>query len=108
MEIALGLIAAVAFAVAQFVSLRTGREDGSLRRCPLCASDAVAAGDRTIVGASHVQVRLRCGQCGVWRSMVAPHWAARQLDRRLDADRRAIASRASRLAHERAASESLT
>jgi hypothetical protein len=76
-----------------------------LRRCPLCASDAVRESRRETIPGLQFRVEQQCGQCGTWRRFTTTQFAARRQDRRFEADRRAIADRADRLEHDAMASD---
>jgi hypothetical protein len=89
-----------AFAFTLFLACRRSRGQ-QLRRCPLCAADAVRAGDWEPLDEMQARVALQCGQCGTWRRVVTSHWAARGQDRRLEHDRRAIDAQAERLGRDR-------
>lgn len=89
-----------AFAFTLFLACRRGR-GRRLRRCPLCAADAVRAGEWGPLDAMQARVALQCGQCGTWRRVITTHWAARGQDRRLEQDRRAIDLQAERLGRDR-------
>jgi hypothetical protein len=64
----------------------------SLRRCPLCAQDAVRRMEARRVDELTVEVRLECGECGVLRRVVTSDAALRRFVRRIERDRRTIGS----------------
>src|SRR3954470_10113888 len=75
---------------------RRPRRRQPLRRCPLCAADAVATVEREVVGGLQVRVRQQCGQCGVWREVVTAFGVIRRYERTLEADRAQILHQAER------------
>jgi hypothetical protein len=72
-----------------------------LRRCPLCAAEAIGAFEYEIVDALQVRVRQQCGQCGVWRQVVTTVSVAGRHERVLEADRSQIRRCAERLERSR-------
>jgi hypothetical protein len=94
----------VAFVLRFLIDRLRGR-DSVLRRCPLCAADAVSASEQVLIGANVVEVRLQCGQCGARRRLVTTLSAARRLDRQLERDRKLLAGQAARLQREHDASD---
>jgi hypothetical protein len=60
-----------------------------LRRCPLCESTAVGVYEYETVD-GQPRIRQQCGQCGVWREIVATVSEAARHERTLEADRTEI------------------
>jgi hypothetical protein len=89
------VIASTALAVALGLATR-GRaaRSAALRRCPLCAQDAVRAFECHGIGGTLVQLRLECGQCGIRRRIVTSENDMLRLARRLQHDRRLIGASA--------------
>ena len=85
--LAIVVIASAALAVA--TRARAARS-AALRRCPLCAQDAVRLFECCDIGGSRVRLRLECGQCGVRRGLVTTETDMRRLARRLRHHRRVI------------------
>jgi hypothetical protein len=99
-------VAALALCVLTGLTIRVvageRRRRRRLRRCPICDAEAVAGDLRRVVGGAETLIALRCGQCATWRRLVATPWAVRAHDKRLAADRQAIAdaiTEANRSAH---------
>ena len=90
------VVVAGAFALVLVAALIIGRTS-PLHACPRCAADAVADCEFEPVNWVQMHVRLHCGQCGVWRSVVMTHCGAWRITRDLDADRRALSAAVARL-----------
>ncbi len=73
------------------------RGDPPLRRCPVCAADAVATHEYELLPGLQAAVLQRCGQCGVWRQIVTDLYVAERHERTLEADRNAIRRHVERL-----------
>jgi hypothetical protein len=67
-----------------------------LVRCPACEADRVCVVDWDETDDTHWWIRLRCGECELWRDVVATDDEAAELDRALNAQaaviRRAVAA----------------
>ncbi len=81
--------AVAALAVTLVTALRRRRRD-PLRHCPRCAADAVRASELIVIDEWQTLVGVQCGQCGVWRRILATERAMRLHRKRLGNDRRAI------------------
>ena len=66
----------------------------TLRRCPLCGADAIAAVSRTDSG-GRARCEVRCGGCATWRAIEGRRRRVDVLERRMEAilraDRRRMA-----------------
>ena len=76
-----------------------------LRRCPLCAADAVEADDREQIDELRTALTLRCGQCGTWRRRLVSRVELDRLDHAFERDRRTMADRAQWLEADRTGPE---
>ena len=90
---------------ALFAIVKRGCRRSTLRRCPLCGSNACGEFGYELIDGLQVRAQQQCGQCGVWRQNVAAPRAVRRHERRLEADRRHIRRSAERLEHSRELSE---
>lgn len=70
---------------------------GDLRRCPICAAEAVEDFACAHIDFVESSIELCCGQCGTWRRLVVTRAALRRYERVLERDRRAIEKRLRRL-----------
>jgi hypothetical protein len=77
----------------------------TLRRCPLCGSQAIGEFEYEMVDGLHARARQQCGQCGVWRQIVTAVWVVGRHERMLEADRSHIRRFAERLERSRVLSE---
>jgi hypothetical protein len=75
------------------------------RRCPICGEDAVQATESRAIDSFRVMVGVQCGQCGVWRRVVATEADMSAVVRRVQRDRRCISSCALRMTRARARGE---
>jgi hypothetical protein len=92
------------FAVVRRVCRRLRRRS-TLRRCPLCAAEAVGTIEYEAVDGLQVRVRQQSGQCGVWRQIVTALWVGWRHERMLEQDRSHIRRCAERLERRRVPSE---
>jgi len=67
-----------------------------LVHCPACGADRTSIVDWEETDETHWWIRMRCGECEVWRDVVATDGEAAELDRALNAHaavlRRALAA----------------
>ena len=95
-------IVGVALFLAAMLAARSGRVAArALHRCPVCGEDAVQATESRAIDRFDVLVDLQCGQCGVWRRVVATPEDLSGLVRRIERDRRWISSCAQRMIRQR-------
>jgi hypothetical protein len=66
------------------VARRFGVSEAGLHRCVVCGSDCVCPVDWETDGPEHWLIRLRCGECDVWRDARASNAEAKALDLVLD------------------------
>jgi hypothetical protein len=93
-----GLVAVVVLAAVRVAACRARRSP--LRRCPLCAADAIVWLHQETVDERFEAVELRCGECGTWRRVVTTPDAARGLQLALARQRRAMRELADQLGRE--------
>jgi hypothetical protein len=74
-------LAALARRVPGEWGLRRGPEP--LVRCPACGTDRVCLVEWEESDDTHWWIRLRCGECAIWRDVVASDAEATQLDQAL-------------------------
>jgi hypothetical protein len=63
---------------------RDARSARELRRCRQCGSRAIAGPYAEKVDVEAVELSVRCGECGEWRSAVLPAYRAAAVERRLE------------------------
>jgi len=90
------LFGGLACAPLAYALLLSSRAQRALRRCPVCDASAVRAAISDIDGLE-AEVRLECGQCGTWRRVLVPRDELNRHARRVERDRRVMATRAERL-----------
>jgi hypothetical protein len=95
------MFGALAFAPLVYAVALRRRAQRALRRCPVCAADAVREAISDIDGLG-ADVRLECGQCGTWRRVLVPRDELDRHARRVERDRREMAAYAERLQTDRA------
>jgi transcription elongation factor Elf1 len=88
-----------------FQRRRPRRPDDELVLCAHCGCDFVSPVDWAEHDETSWWIRLRCGQCGSAREVVVSQEAADRYDRALDRASEAIASKLSRMEHERMAAD---
>jgi len=85
---------------------RPGRSpESGLIVCVTCGSDFVSPMDWTEHDESNWWMRLRCGECGEFREVVASQQVANRYDRALDRSSEAIVATLQRLDRERMTAE---
>jgi ribosomal protein S27AE len=94
------LFSALASAPLIYALALSSRAQRALRRCPVCAASAVRAAVSDVDGLE-ADVRLECGQCGTWRRVVVPRDELDRYARRVERDRREMATHAERLQTDR-------
>jgi hypothetical protein len=79
--------------------------DAGLHRCPDCGRDHVCPVEWEAADDEHWAIALRCGDCGLWRDVLATNGEASVYDVVLDRHQRTIERALARLDAERMADE---
>jgi hypothetical protein len=85
--------------------LRRRRASDPLRSCPLCHGPFTCPISWEPSDDEHWLIVMRCGDCGCWYELTVGNERARQLDRELDVDQRAIRRGLEAMDRERMAAE---
>jgi hypothetical protein len=84
---------------------RRRRPSDSLRSCPLCHGRFPCPITWEPSDETHWLIAMRCGDCGSWYELTVSNERAKQFDRELDVDQRAIRRGLEAMDRERMAAE---